>query len=180
MNSERLMAVLETDSEDGLMELAAERIKELGSESAEKQKIIDGLERKLAVENERKRLLKEQQGLKKEIARRKAESAELGEKEVSLRQELQGLQVRKRKLVQADSPDSEIGKLKLARMNIYQREHGLTENNDPRFISGINRRPVVVDTITPRKRLCNDGLDPVIDELKRKRMRIYEDSRKEK
>ena len=56
MNSERLMAVLETDSEDGLMQLAAERIKELGSENTGKQKVIDGLEKKLAVEEEKKRL----------------------------------------------------------------------------------------------------------------------------
>ncbi len=178
MNYEKLMAVLETDSEDGLMELAAERIKELNSENAGKQKVIDGLETKLAVEEEKKRLLEEQRELKKEIAQRKAESAELGEKEAALRQELQGLQVHRQKLVQADSPDSEIGKLKLARMNIYQLAHNLTEDNNPRFIAGINRNPILVDTITPRKRLCNDGMDPVIDELKQKRMRLYEDSRK--
>lgn len=174
MNCDRLMAVLETDSEDGLMELAAERIRELGSETVEKQKVIDKLEKDLAYAKEKQRLLDEKEELKKKIEEQKAKNAELDKEEKRLQGILQDSMWHERKLFQMDSSDSEIGKLKLARMNLYQRAHGLTEDNNPRLLGN---RPVVVDTITPRKRLCNDGLDPLVDELKAKRMRIFEDSR---
>lgn len=165
MEYEKLMTVLNTDSEDGLMELAAERIKELGSENSGKQKVIDKLEKNLAYAKEKQKLLEEKQELKKQIAQEKAKCTELDKKEAALRQTLQGLQSHKRKILQADSSDSEIGKLKLARMNIYQSAHGLTEDNNPKLLGG---RSVVVDSNPWRKRLCSDGADEVIDRLKRK------------
>lgn len=174
MNCDRLMAVLETDSEDGLMELAAERIKELGSQNAEKQKVIDKLDKSLAYAREKQKFLEEKQELKRQIAQEKAKCADLDKKEASLRQTLQCLQNPKRNLLQIDSPSSEIAKLKLAHMNTYERAHGLTEDNNPGLLG---LRPVVGDSAPRRKLLCNDGIDPLIDELKAKRMRIFEDSR---
>lgn len=168
MNYEKLMNVLETDSEEGITELAAERIKELGSENAEKQKVIDELEKKLDCLNERKRLLEERAELKKTIA-------ELDEKEAALKETLSGSTPYQKKLFYADSPDSEIGKLKFALHNMYRRGHGLPDDNDPRILN--IRNSAVLNDVPRKTLLYNDGADPIIDELKRKRMRLYEDSR---
>ena len=168
MEYEKLMKVLETDSEEGIIDLTVERIKELGAENAEKQKVIDELGKKLDCLNERKRLLEERVELKKTIA-------ELDEKETALKETLACSTPYQKKLFYTDSVDSEVGKLKLARHNMFRRAHGLPDDNDPRILN--IRNSAVLNDVPRKTLLCNDGSDPIIDELKRKRMQLYEDSR---
>ena len=168
MEYEKLMKVLETDSEEGIIDLTVERIKELGSENAEKQKVIDEQQKKLDALNERNKLLEERAELKKTIT-------DLDEKEAALRETLSHSVPRQRKLFYIDSSDSEIGKLKLARHNMYQRGHGLPDDKDPRIL---NNRSSTVLNDAPRRKLLHNDSDDLIEELKQKRMHIYEDSRK--
>ncbi len=167
MNYEKLMNVLETDSEEGIIELAAERIKELGSENTEKQKVIDELGKKLDCLNERNKLLEERVELKKTLA-------ELNEKEAALQETRSDSRPYQKKLFYVDSQDSELGKLRLARHNMYQRRHGIPDDNDPRILN-IQSSTVLNDA--PRKKLLGNNSENEIEELKQKRMQIYEDSR---
>lgn len=175
MSYEKLMKVLETDSEEGIIELAVERIKELEAEDAEKKKRVDELDKQIAKRKEMIALMEEQKELKQELAKRKADIAKLNKEQEALQEKLQSTQMHVPKLFQVDSPDSEIGKLKLARANIYRREKGLPDDNHPRFLN--NHQRVMNDSTHSmhRPRLINDGLDPVIDELKRQRMQLYEE-----
>jgi exonuclease VII large subunit len=166
MEYEKLMKVLETDSEEGIIDLTVERIKELGTENAEKQKVIDEQQKKLDALNERARLLEEQAELKKTIA-------ELDEKEAALKEALSHSVPHQRKLYYVDSQDSELGRLKLARHNMYQRGHGIPDDKDPRILN--NRNSTVLND-APRRKLLHDDSDDEIEELKKKRMQIYESS----
>ena len=58
---------------------------------------------------------------------------------------------------------------------IFKEAHGLLEDKSQ---TKTKSESSVVSDLTPcRKVLCYDGLDPVVDALKEKRMRIFQDSR---
>jgi len=158
---DKLERVLDADSSEDVVNLAIERIQELTSENAEKQKVIDELETK--------RLLRENETLRKSIAELDKEEARL--------QEILLNSTRHEKKLFADA-DSEIDKLKIARMNTFRKAHDLPEDNSAPVLTKMNKHSVVSDSTPYRKALCYDGLDSEVDALKAKRMNVFEDARK--
>ncbi|MFH1391025.1 MAG: hypothetical protein ABIH20_01805 [Candidatus Diapherotrites archaeon] len=181
-----------TDASDAnVYEQAAQRIKDLNEVEAEQEQRLTELEIKLEKKSRvdsKEQLLREKKMLRKSIAGHKADLAELDKKEYELRETLAG-DSRSRKLFQIDSADSEIGKLKAARMNVYERAHGL-EDKGPISEGRMKGHSVVSDSLRNSgrnrstrisgKMLCNDGLDPEVDALKQKRQNIYEDAQKKR
>ncbi len=169
-----------TDSSDAsVYEQAAQRIHDLNEVKVEQEQRFTELKEKVEkkkLADTKEKLLKEKEELKKKIADQKAMNAELDRQAASLRETLQDSKRHGRKLF-ADA-DLEIDKLKEARMNIFQKAHSLPEDKISSTELVEKKSSVVSDTAPSRKVLCYDGLDPIIDELKQRRMRIFQDARR--
>lgn len=176
--SDRLVdASKRTDASDtSIYEQAAQRIHDLNNLKAEQEQRLAELREKVEKKklvDAKERLLKEKEELQKKIADQKAKNDELDKKAESLRQTLRDARAHTRKLF-ADA-DPEIDKLKEVRMNIFQKAHALPENKSQTITK--SESLLVSDSVPCRKLLCYDGLDPVVDALKEKRMRIFQDVR---